>query len=88
MVSAPASSPASVSCLRSRRTSSTVACGVSVGVVFGRPRPGFERDLALGLESGLQLVHPGAVHPVPGGDLGRSLVLDEQGRDDQACFRT
>ena len=25
-----------VSCLRSRSTSSTVACGVSVGVVFGR----------------------------------------------------
>jgi hypothetical protein len=27
------------------------------------------------------------VHPVPGGDLGRGLVVDEEGRDDQAGFR-
>jgi hypothetical protein len=36
MVSAPASSPASVSCLRSRSTSSTVAAGVADGALFGR----------------------------------------------------
>jgi hypothetical protein len=36
MVSAPASSPASVSCLRSRRISSTVLAGIAVGLVWGR----------------------------------------------------
>jgi hypothetical protein len=36
MVSAPASSPASASCLRSRSTSSTVAAGVADGALFGR----------------------------------------------------
>ena len=51
------------------------------------PGTGLERCLALGLVAGLELVDPGAVHPVAGGDLGRALVVDEQGSDDQAGFR-
>ena len=48
---------------------------------------GLQRGLALGLVAGLELVDPGAVHAVAGGDLGRGLLVDEQGGDDQAGFR-
>ena len=54
---------------------------------LGASGPGFERGLALGLVAGLELVDPGAVHAVAGGDLGGGLVVDEQGGDDQAGFR-
>ena len=48
---------------------------------------GLKRGLALGVEAGFQLVDPGAVHAVAGGDLSGALVVDEQGGDDQAGFR-
>jgi hypothetical protein len=42
-----------------------------------------QRSLALGLVTGLELVDPGPVNPVPLSDLSRRLVLHEQGSDDQ-----
>ena len=53
----------------------------------GAPRAGLECRLALGFVAGLELVDPGAVHAVPGGDLGWGLVVDEQGGDDQTGLR-
>ena len=55
--------------------------------VLGSSGVGLERGLALGLEAGLELVDPGAVDAVAGGDLGGALVVDEEGCDDKACFR-
>lgn len=46
-----------------------------------------EGCLALGFVAGLELVDPGAVHAVSVGDLGRALMVDEQGSDDQTGFR-
>jgi hypothetical protein len=54
---------------------------------LGASGAGLQGGLALGLVAGLELVDPGAVHAVAGGDLGRCLVVDEQGRDDQAGLR-
>ena len=63
-----------------------------VGCECGRGRLGAsgagpERGLALGFVAGFELVDPGAVDAVAGGDLGGALVVDEEGGDDQACFR-
>ena len=54
---------------------------------LGASGAGFEGRLALGFVAGLELVDPGAVDAVAGSDLGRGLVVDEEGCDDQACFR-
>jgi hypothetical protein len=48
---------------------------------------GLERGLALGLVAGLELVDPAPVHAVPGGHLGRGLVLDEQGSENETRLR-
>jgi hypothetical protein len=57
------------------------------GAGFRPPGPRLERGLALGLVAGFELVDLGSVHAVPGSDLSRSLVLDEQGGQDQARLR-
>jgi hypothetical protein len=49
-------------------------------------RARLERVRALSVVAGLELVDPGSVHPVAGGDLGHGLVLDEQGGQDEARF--
>ena len=54
---------------------------------LGASGAGLHRCLALGFVAGLELVDPGAVDAVTGGDLGRALVVDEEGRDDQARLR-
>jgi hypothetical protein len=48
---------------------------------------GLERGLALGFVAGLEPVDPGAVHAVAGGHLGRALVLDEQGSENETRLR-
>src|SRR5215210_1025781 len=87
MVSGPASRPASVSFLadahdevdRLRRQGGRGGLGAS----GARLQSGF----AFGLVASLELVDPGAVHPVPGRDLGRGLVGDEEDGDDEEGFR-
>lgn len=48
---------------------------------LGSSRSGFQCRITLGLVAGPEFVDPGAVYAVPGGDLGRCLVVDEQGVD-------
>jgi hypothetical protein len=48
---------------------------------------GLERGLALGFVAGLEPEHPGPVHAVAGGYLSRSLLLDEQGSENQTRLR-
>ncbi len=87
MVSGPASRPASVSSLRTRTIRSTSLGRQGGRGGLGASGAGLERGLALGLVAGLELVDPGTVHAVSGGDLGGGLVVDEEGGDDQAGFR-
>ena len=83
MVSGPASRPAVVSLPRSSVISVTVAAGMAVGLVLGR-RERLERGLAVGFVAGFELVDPGAVDAVAGGDLGGGLPVEEQGGEDEA----
>ncbi|MEJ7707572.1 MAG: hypothetical protein WKF82_10080 [Nocardioidaceae bacterium] len=73
--------------MRTRTIRSTTSGDRAAGEVLRASGAGLERGLALGLVAGLELVDPGAVHAVAGGDLGGALVVDEQGGDDQAGFR-
>jgi hypothetical protein len=49
--------------------------------------PRLERGLALGFVAGLELSTQARCNAVAGGDLGRCLVVDEQGCDDQTGLR-
>jgi hypothetical protein len=61
-----------------------VAGGIAVGLVLGRRERGLERGFAVSVVAGFELVDPGAVDAVAGGDLGGGLAVDEQGGEDQA----
>ena len=86
MVSAPASRPASVSCLRSRRTSSTVCGGVAPGLEAGARDRRLERGLALEAVAGHQPADPALGDPVGAGYLGLGLAGENSG-DDKATLR-
>ncbi|HZJ06854.1 MAG TPA: hypothetical protein VFD59_15470 [Nocardioidaceae bacterium] len=66
---------------------STTSGERATGEVLGRRERGSRAVSPFGFVAGLELVDPGAVDAVAGGDLGRGLVVDEQGGDDQAGFR-
>ena len=51
------------------------------------PRQRFERCLTDVVVAGFEPVHPGAVHPVPRGDLRNGLLLHDKGCDHQARLR-
>ena len=86
IVSAPASSPCSVNCLRSASTSSTVCGGVAVGLEAGATGQRLERRLPLDAVAGHELADPALGDAVGAGYLGLGLAGQDSG-DDKATLR-